>query len=149
MPITFEAVEVALLEEESARTLSRLKDPYSEVLPTAAHGTTTAETLPPTSCSDCGNPFCPSRPSHHRCGPCQKKFAADKKKRRDPSKSGKNAGKGEGKHASRPPPKSVHETTLYHPDSSDDEDGERAPWASYATTVVTSLTSSTAAGDYT
>ena len=80
MPITFEAVEVALLEEESARTLSRLKDPYSEVLPTAAHGTTATETLPPTSCSDCGNPFCPSRPSHHRCGPCQKKFTTDKKR---------------------------------------------------------------------
>ena len=93
--ITFEAVDVALLEEESVRTLSRLKDPYGEVLPTAAHGTTTTETLPPTSFSDCGNTFCPGRPSHHRCGPCQKKFTSEKEKRRDPSKSAKTPSKGE------------------------------------------------------
>ena len=95
MPITFEAVEIALLEEESARVLSRLKDPYSDVLPTAAHGTTTTESLPPTSCSDCGGTFSPGRPSHHRCSPCQKKFTAEKKKRRDTTKSGKGATRGD------------------------------------------------------
>ena len=147
MPITFEAVEVALLEEESARVLSRLKDPYSDILPTAAHGTSATETLPPTSCSDCGNTFCPGRPSHHRCGPCQKKFTTDKRKRRDSTKSGKSTAKAEGKASARTPPKSVNETKVYPADASDEDDHE-APWASYATTVITSLATDAIGGDY-
>ena len=147
MPITFEAVEVALLEEESARVLSCLKDPYSDVLPTAAHGTSATETLHPTFCSDCGNTFCPARPSHHRCGLCQKRFTTDKKKRRDTTKTGKSTTKAEGKASARPPPKSVNETKVYPADASDDEDHE-APWASYATTVVTSMATDAIGGDY-
>ena len=149
MPITFEAVEIALLEEESARVLSRLKDPFNDVLPTAAHGTTTStETLPPTPCSDCGSTFCPGRPSHHRCGQCQKKFVADKKKRREPSKSGKSATRGETRPSTRHPPKSVNDTSAYPAEPSDDEDSDKAPWASYSTTVVHSLATGTASGDY-
>ena len=47
MPATFEGVENALREEESARALSALKDPYGEALPSAAHATSTTESLPP------------------------------------------------------------------------------------------------------
>ena len=136
MPITFEAVEIALLEEESARVLSRLKDPYSDVLPTAAHGTTTTESLPPTSCSDCGNTFCPGRPSHHRCGPCQKKFTAEKKKRRESTKSGRGGTRREGKPTARAITKSANDTSAHLAEGSDSDDNDQPPWASYATTVL-------------
>ena len=148
MPITFEAVEIALLEEESARVLSRLKDPYSDVLPTAAHGTTTTESLPPTSCSDCGNTFCPGRPSHHRCGTCQKKFTAEKKKRRDPARSGRGATRGDGKPGARITTKSVNDTSVQPTEGSDNDDNDQPPWASYSTTVMTSLGSSIVEEDH-
>ena len=148
MPITFEAVEIALLEEESARVLSRLKDPYSDVLPTAAHGTTTTESLPPTSCSDCGNTFCPGRPSHHRCGPCQKKFTAEKKKRRESTKSGKGGTRREGKPTARVTTKSANDTSAHLAEGSDSDDNDQPPWASYATTVLTSLGSSIVGEDH-
>ena len=44
MPATFAGVEEALREEESARVLSTLKDPYGDLLPTVAHATTAAVT---------------------------------------------------------------------------------------------------------
>ena len=62
-------------------------------------------------------------------------------------KSGKSATKAERKASARPPPKSVNETTVYPADALDDEDHE-APWASYATTVVTSMAKDAIGGDY-
>ena len=138
MPATCEGVETALREEESARVLSSLQDPFGEVLPAAAHATTTADTLPPTCCSECGTSFCPKRSSHHSCAACQKKAVSDKKKRRDPAKDRSSTSK-EGKGPGRGHTKSVHETIAR--DGSDDEDDAPPPWASYSTTVVTALAS--------
>ena len=138
MPATFEGVETALREEESARVLSSLKDPYGDVLPAAAHATTTADTLPPTCCSECGTSFCPKRTSHHRCAACQKKAVAEKRKKRDPPKDRSNTGK-DGKGTGKGHTKSVHDTNV-RSGSDDDEDGQ-PPWASYSTTVVTALAS--------
>ena len=141
MPATFEGVETALREEESARVLSSLKDPYGDVVPAAAHATTTADSLPPTCCSECGTSFCPRRSSHHRCATCQKKIMADKKKRRDLTKDRSGSGK-EGKVPARGHTnKTVHETSASGMGASDDDDDNLPPWASYSTTVITALAS--------
>ena len=146
MPATFSGVEEALREEESARVLSTLKDPYNDVLPTVAHATNTAATLPPTSCTECGTSFCPKRSSHHRCTPCQQKIAAEKKKKRE--SNARRAPRTEGKGSTKGAAKSLHETTaLTRAASDDDEEDDQPQWASYSTTAVTALLSDITAAD--
>ena len=82
MPTTFEGVEMALREEEAARLLASLKDPYKETAPMAAHATkattaTAAASCGPTPCASCGVTFTPKKSVHMRCEACHKKFAEE------------------------------------------------------------------------
>ena len=147
MPATFEGVENALREEESARALSALKDPYGEALPSAAHATSTTESLPPSCCSDCGASFCPKRPSHHRCSNCQKKAVMERKKRRDTGKVS-SVTPTDSKSSRKASVKTAHDTVVYTGDPHEPESDEQPPWASYSTTVTTALASTAAEADY-
>ena len=63
MPTTFEGVEAALREEEAARALSSLKDPYGDTAPMAAHATR-ASAMPsssPSACTVCWVTFTPKK----------------------------------------------------------------------------------------
>ena len=130
MPTTLEAVEAALREEEATRILANLREPYADSLPRAAHATRTSDAPAPCSCSECGATFVPKKSIHHRCEQCHKKFAADKKKRRDT----KGSSPGSDAKPSRPSTRSAHDTEAVR-SSEDDGDGDQAAWASYATTV--------------
>ena len=146
MPATFEGVENALREEESARVLSSYKDPFAEHLPAAAHATRVggkggaAETPVAIPCSECGTCFTPKRPAHHRCQTCQKKFSVEKKKLRDgtklPATSGTNT-----KAQRKANTKMANETEAYTAGSEEGDDDDIPAWASYSTTVSTALSS--------
>ena len=131
MPATFEGVENALREEESARVLSSFKDPLADHLPAAAHATRVSgkagATEPPLAipCSECGTCFTPKRPAHHRCQACQKRFAEEKKKLRNGTKLPAASGPSTTVKGSRKTnSKMAHKIEAYSvgPDEEDDDD---------------------------
>ena len=134
LPTTFEGLEAALREEEAARILSNLKDPYRDTVPMAAHATKASVTPTPClcACSECGASFTPKRTVHHRCDACHKTFVSEKKKRRDQ--------KGSNSQTPRQNARSAHETEASYATADEDRDGQPT-WASYSTTVSALATS--------
>ena len=134
VPPTLEGVEAALREEEATRILANLKDPYADTAPMVAHSTRATGTPTPASsaCSECGATFTPKKTVHHRCEQCHKKFAADKKKRRE----SRGATAGGDTRVPRTNVRSAHDTeaTQRFPVDDDDDEDRQAAWASYATT---------------
>ena len=137
MPPTLEGVEAALREEEATRILANQKDPNADTASMVAHSTRATGTLTPApiSCSECGATFAPKKTAHHRCDHCRKKFAADKKKRRE----SRGATGGGDTRVPRTNVRSAHDTeaTQRLPAADDDDEDRQAAWASYATTVST------------
>ena len=144
MPATFEGVETALREEESARVLSNLKDPFKDTAPMAAHATkaSTSSHAGSSSCTTCGITFTPKKAVHVRCETCHKRYAEDKKKKRDPRTSQGPADP----RPSRGPTRSVHETEATQREDEHEDDPTPA-WASYAT-MVSALATRTEDTDY-
>ena len=96
MPATYEELVNALKKAEATKIL-RSSSPIDPLQHTA-HATSKGDTSPrpisvsPGKCSVCGITFCPKKPQHTRCEPCQEAYSKQRKKERKKEK-GKEVGK--------------------------------------------------------
>ena len=96
MPATYDELVNALKKAEATKIL-RSPSPIDPLQHTA-HATTTGDTSPrpvtvgPAKCAVCGATFCPKKPQHTRCEPCQEAYSKQRKKEQKKGK-GKEATK--------------------------------------------------------
>ena len=122
MPPSFDALVEALKKAEATKILRApsLVDPLQHT----AHVTTGGDKSPtpnsstPGKCVVCGVGFCPKRPQHTRCDPCQEAYAKQRKKERKKEKSSDKKDKAKGK----PTDRKAHFTALEDEASQGDED---------------------------
>ena len=123
MPPTFDALVEALKKAEATKIL-RAPSPVDPLQHTA-HATTGGEKSPvPTSpvpgkCAMCGTSFCPKRPQHTRCDPCQEAYAKQRKK--EHKKAKEKTSRKKGKPKGKPTDRKAHFTALEDEASQSDE----------------------------
>ena len=154
MPVTFEDLVTALKKAETKKIL-RSPSPIDTHMP-SAHVTRTvkkgdtsprsdrkSDTSPrspstvPSTCHNCGKPFCPNRPSHVRCDTCQLDYSQKNKKDRTPASRKPSS-------ASRRSPPKAHATLVYEsdPDEPPSDADEQPPKGSSNFTSFSCICSS-------
>ena len=144
MPVGFGSLVLALKKAESTMILKgttamdmHMPTAHATKSDRSSEPSTPSTPLPPNRCSVCGTIFCPKRPTHVRCDPCQEKFAAQKKKERKKKSSKSGTGK-KSKSKSGSSDKKAHST--YAADASDSDSDESEDEDEEGTANATSYT---------
>ena len=122
MPPTFDELVNALKKAEATKIL-RAPSPVDPLQHTA-HATSSGSRSPsptktsPAKCTVCGAIFCPKKPQHIRCDPCQEAYVKQREKEQKKGKAKK------GKPKEKGPDRRAHFTELEEEDDEPDDDEE-------------------------